>query len=149
MDCPKCGSSNDDENRFCTTCASPLYESSTSKVPESSVTPSYAPTTSVTPKKYIQPSGRKEPLWMAVASAVIPGLGQILVGQITKGALLLTGSLVLICASCVTGGISALPLLLLCVFSAFDAFKITEKLNGGQEVGEMEFFFQNQGDNKK
>lgn len=148
MDCPKCGSANDDENRFCTTCASPLYGSSTPDVQESSVTPSYAPT-SVTPKKYIQPSGKKEPLWMAVASAVIPGLGQILVGQITKGALLLVGAVVLICASCFSVGLSAAPLLLLCAFSAFDAYKITEKLNGGHEVGEMEFFFQNQGENKK
>ena len=81
---------------------------------------------------------------MAIASGLIPGLGQILIGQITKGALLLIASFVLICTSCFTGGISALPLVILCGFSAFDAFKITEKLNGGQEVGEMEFFFQNQ-----
>jgi hypothetical protein len=50
---------------------------------------------------------------------------------------------------CFTSGISILPYLLLCGFSAYDAFKITEKLNEGKEVGEMEFFFQNQGDNKK
>jgi TM2 domain-containing membrane protein YozV len=148
MDCPKCGTSNDEENRFCTTCASPLYEASTTKVPESSVTPTYAPA-SVTPKKYIQPSGKKEPLWMAIASGLIPGVGQIIIGQITKGALLLVASCLLICSMCFTSGISILPYLLLCGFSAYDAFKITEKLNGGQEVGEMEFFFQNQGDNKK
>ncbi|HPZ10203.1 MAG TPA: zinc ribbon domain-containing protein [Candidatus Eremiobacteraeota bacterium] len=138
--CSKCGNSNDDENKFCTTCASPLYETKSNQS-AMSVTPGYSST--VTQKKYIETSGKKKPIWIAIAS-IIPGLGQMIIGQITKGAILLTGAFVLICAGCATSGVSHLALVLLCGFSAFDAFKMAEKANRGERIGEMEFFFQSQ-----
>lgn len=77
----------------------------------------------------------KDPLTMALLSACcIAGLGQILLGQVTKGVAMLLGSIVLAVA---TAGISALitwPLM------GIDAYMVASRLKEGCVLGEWDFF---------
>ncbi len=65
----------------------------------------------------------------AVASFFIPGLGQMLNGQVVKGIVLLGASVVTCCGF---GLIS--------VAAAIDAFMIAERKRRGESVGEWQFF---------
>ena len=136
--CPKCSTENDEENKYCTSCASPLKEVSSEE--KYSVTPSYSSQSLRDEDSYIsktETKGKKEPLIMGLLSLFIPGLGQMLIGQMAKGAGILVGTVIL---TCITGGFLWLPIGL---FSAIDSYKLTEKINEGNTPGEMEFFFQN------
>jgi TM2 domain-containing membrane protein YozV len=77
----------------------------------------------------------KDPVLMAVLSGCcIAGLGQIILGQVTKGVVILLGSIAL---GAVTMGVSVFvtwPL------GAIDAYMIAKKLKEGRIVGQWEFF---------
>lgn len=86
--------------------------------------------------KQVQPSSPpKDPLLMAFLSGCcIAGLGQIILGQTTKGIVFLLANIVL---AVVTAGIAALftwPLM------GIDAYLVAKKLKNGQPVTEWESF---------
>ncbi len=83
----------------------------------------------------IQPSGHpRSPMLMAVFSVLLVGLGQMLLGQVAKGVVMLVGALVVgLC----TGG---LLILLVWALSAYDAYAIAVKLRDGRAVRKWEFF---------
>jgi TM2 domain-containing membrane protein YozV len=71
---------------------------------------------------------------MAVLSLLLAGLGQMVLGQVAKGVVVLLGTVVL---SVLTDGVAA-PLLL--AVGACDAFVIAKKLKEGRAVGYWDFF---------
>jgi TM2 domain-containing membrane protein YozV len=77
----------------------------------------------------------KDPVLMGMLSGCcIAGLGQVVLGQITKGIVLLLFNVVIVLF---TAGFAALvtwPLM------GIDAYLIAKKLRSGQPVGEWEFF---------
>lgn len=77
----------------------------------------------------------KDPMLMALLSGCcIAGLGQIVLGQVTKGIALLLGNMVL---AVMTLGVSALltwPLM------GVDAYLVASRLKEGKAVGEWDFF---------
>jgi len=71
---------------------------------------------------------------MAVLSLLLAGLGQMVLGQVAKGVVVLLGTVVL---GVLTDGVAA-PLLV--VVGACDAFVIAKKLKEGRAVGYWGFF---------
>jgi TM2 domain-containing membrane protein YozV len=82
----------------------------------------------------IRPDPAKSPLLAAVLSLVIPGLGQLYLGQERKGIIILVATIVLWCTF-IGGPISSL-------IAIVDAYQIGQKLATGQAVGDMEWFWQ-------
>lgn len=87
-------------------------------------------------RKLIQPSENpSDPILMAVLSGCcIAGLGQIIMGQVTKGVVCILGAMSL---AAITMGISIFvtwPLL------GIDAYLVAKKLKSGRPVGEWECF---------
>ena len=120
--CPFCGEDIAETAIKCKHCGSMLYSAAPGAAPASA--------------KMIQPSTPpKDPVLMAVLSGCcIAGLGQIVVGQTTKGVVCLV---VAVGFGVLTAGVSAVitwPLL------AIDAYLIAKKLADGRPVGEWEFF---------
>ena len=72
---------------------------------------------------------RLEPWAAALISFFIPGLGQILVGQVVKGCVIL----ILTLTAFLFGPI-------INILAALDAYLITKKINRGTAVGPWEFF---------
>lgn len=76
-----------------------------------------------------------EPLVAVVLSGCfIPGLGQMLLGQVPKGLLVFVISVIL---ALVTGGAT---ILLTWPLAAIDAFRIAKKIRAGHTVGTWEWF---------
>ena len=72
---------------------------------------------------------------MALLSGLcVSGLGQIVLGQKSKGVVILLGSMAL---GAITMGVSILVTWLL---SGVDAYLIARKLKDGKSVGQLEFF---------
>jgi len=77
----------------------------------------------------------RDPALMAFLSGCcMPGLGQMILGQTMKGAIL---SFIAVILWCITGGAA---LLLLLPLSAIDSYLIAEKLKNGKAVGHWGFF---------
>jgi TM2 domain-containing membrane protein YozV len=149
ISCPDCDGKVSKRASACPHCGSPLSEPKiapemlvTGSVPLSPqqqwTVPSGQPT-QVTPqdhRKVIHPSTPpKDPVLMGLLSGcLLLGLGQILLGQTTKGICILLGGLLL---AVLTAGISVII-----VFPAagFDAYLIAKKLKEGKAVGEWEWF---------
>lgn len=72
--------------------------------------------------------------WMAVLSFLLPGLGQIVVGQVKKGFAVLGGSIVLAAIT----AFALMPIIWIAV--CVDAYQVARRLEGGEPVGEWEFF---------
>jgi len=105
----------------------------------------------------VPPSGtpRKDPLVSAIVSLFIPGLGQIINGQVKKGVILLSGAIVLwfimifltifgsVFLASITGGIGAccccfgcfIPLIVH-LYAAYDAHKTATEINNGVVVAD-------------
>lgn len=85
---------------------------------------------------FIQPSDPpKDPVLMGVLSGcLIAGLGQMILGQVAKGAVILLGSMVL---AVVTFGVSIFATWPL---GGIDAYLIAKKLKEGKCVGQWEWF---------
>lgn len=79
----------------------------------------------------------KDPMMACVLSVLLVGLGQIVLGQTSKGVAMLTGTFVFVLLTCGWGAIFA-PFIWL--FSGVDAFKIATKLKNGHSVRQWEFF---------
>jgi molecular chaperone DnaK (HSP70) len=87
------------------------------------------------PATLVQPSSPpRNPILMAVCSALLPGLGQMVLGQVVKGVVMLLGGIAvaLITAGAGTGFVLAL--------SARDSYAIAVKLRDGKAVRKWEFF---------
>jgi TM2 domain-containing membrane protein YozV len=82
----------------------------------------------------IQPDPAKSPLLAAVLSLVIPGLGQLYLGQERKGIVILAATIALWCTF-IGGPIAS-------IIAVVDAYQIGKKLAAGQVVGDMEWFWQ-------
>lgn len=89
------------------------------------------------PGPYVPPGGRPaypmEPALACLLSLVLPGVGQMVCGQVVKGIVMLIGTVVLL-ALCIWPGFIAW-----CII-AFDAFQIAQKLKSGRRVGDWECF---------
>ena len=83
----------------------------------------------MTSEDLIYPSDKNTGL-ATLLSCVLPGVGQIYLGQTHKGLAILLGSLALCCLGGVLG-----PLM------AVDAFRLGEKLEDGNPIGKWEFFW--------
>ncbi len=128
--CAKCGVENDDENKYCAECASPLSDGSQQS--RYSLTPSSSSSTPAVSDgsgtKENKGKAGKEPLIMALLSLFVPGLGQMLIGQMAKGAGLLVGTvLITFIFSCMLHGFGGVLWFPFGLFSEIDALKLTEK----------------------
>jgi TM2 domain-containing membrane protein YozV len=79
--------------------------------------------------RIVAPNSPKSPLLMAFLSLFFAGLGQLVLGQVAKGLLLMFVSLLLI---------YIYPILAL--IAGIDAYYIAKKLGEGRSVGRWEFF---------
>ncbi len=86
-------------------------------------------------KRMIQPRTLPSSVgWMTFWGLIWPGLGQLLCGQGSKGAVLMIASSFL---HIMTGGVLSI---LLCIIGAIDANMVARRLAIGKAVGEWEFF---------
>ena len=141
--CADCGRECGEDRTVCSGCGHPLQS---------------APEAPVGGKKIIRPGGRSAAL-AAILSCVIPGLGQLYLGQVTKGAVMfithlvwlpvwfLAGGLLFSSIIVMTGGVGIVLLpvrwalyLLPWLAILIDAARIGRKLERGRSVGEWEFF---------
>jgi hypothetical protein len=76
----------------------------------------------------------QDPVLMAVLSCPFTGVGQMVLGQTSKGVSILIGSIVL---AVITVGLSPFVMVPLI---AIDAYRIAKKLKGGKTVTKWEFF---------
>ena len=76
----------------------------------------------------------RDPTLMAILSFLIPGLGQIVLGQTVKGVVLLV---LYVGAGLITVCVGSLPVLIVAIV---DAYQIGVKLRNGQPVKQWEFF---------
>lgn len=85
--------------------------------------------------KMISPSQPpKNPAVATILSCLIAGVGQMYLGQVLKGLVILLGGVVL---AIITGGLAGIPIW---IAAMVDAYMIGKKLESGQSVGEWEFF---------
>lgn len=84
-------------------------------------------------QKTIQPSG-KSASTAVLLTCLITGLGQMYLGQVLKGVVILLAAIVIGVATAGVGG------LVIWIVAMADASKIGKKLEAGQSVGEWEFF---------
>ncbi len=110
--CPECGSSVTANQALCVKCGATL------EAPKQTITSNYS----------------YSPLLMGIASFFIPGLGQMIMGQVKKGLTLLIISIFL---GIVTFGLAGFVLM---IVATVDAVKIANKLQQGRAVEEWEFF---------
>lgn len=75
----------------------------------------------------------RDPTVMAILSAIIPGLGQIILGQTVKGIVLFFLGFFLWTTTCLFG-------LAVTIVAIIDAYQIAVKLRNGQPVRQWEFF---------
>jgi TM2 domain-containing membrane protein YozV len=77
----------------------------------------------------------RDPLFMAFLSGCcLPGVGQLLMGQVMKGLIVFVLTIIL---AFMTGGISSL---LLFPLAGIDAFLLADKIKNGKQIGPWEFF---------
>lgn len=158
MFCSNCGQTIPDGSKFCPNCgkvfadAPPVdlnkgepYTSppqSGYAPPPSDVPPSAGPAAPLPPggQKLIYPGPNpRDPVMMGLlGGCCLPGLAQILVGQVSKGVVMLIVWVTLGWGVGIfTGFVSLLAVHLL---AGIDAYLIAKKLQAGQAVGEWEFF---------
>lgn len=123
--CPKCGVRQYREKSFCATCGSGLKPNQEMCVQCG---------TSVKQTGATSNSGGLEPWVAGLISFLLTGLGQMIMGQGKKGALILVGSMIL---GAITFGAS---IVVTTPIAIIDAFLIGKKKKAGIPVGEWEFF---------
>ena len=82
----------------------------------------------------IEPSGKNAILAAVLSFFLFGGVGQIYLGQNKKGIILIVATIVLACV-----GIG----LIIPVLGAIDAYMIADKLEKGESVGDMQWFWEN------
>lgn len=125
--CPKCGVPVFKVKKYCHDCASPIQENQEMCVQCGASLKKYGNSNQ-------QGGSTYSPALMGVASFFIPGLGQIIMGQVKKGITLLVADIVL---AIISFGLLSLVIM---VISVIDAVKIAVKKQNGQQVEEWEFF---------
>ncbi len=123
--CPKCGVRQFREKSFCATCGTGLKPNQEMCVQCG---------TSVKQTGTASNSGGLEPWVAGLISFLVTGLGQMIMGQGKKGALILVGSMIL---GAITFGAS---IFVTTPIAIIDAFLIGKKKKAGIPVGEWEFF---------
>jgi hypothetical protein len=83
----------------------------------------------------------KDPILMAVLSFFVPWMGQILIGQVAKGVVMLLVTPILFALFViVTLGMGLVILPFVGVIAVIDAYLLSKKLKDGQAIGGWEFF---------
>ena len=134
MQCSRCGQENPPHAKFCAKCGQPMSAASAASPPVPPPPPPPPPPRppgSPPSGKLIYPSKPPQSPHLAWINILLPGLSQILMGQTTKGIVLLIGSLVLLPI-----GIGAL----VWIGSIIDGFLVGQVLQSGRPVGEWQFF---------
>ncbi|WP_188207466.1 zinc ribbon domain-containing protein [Alkalibacillus aidingensis] len=124
MKCENCGNQLFIDDRFCSRCGAKVKQSSTYNHDQHQQT--------VVDQN--PPREKKSVALAVILSLIIVGVGQIYLGQVLKGLVLLISSLLI---GFVTVGLGAFVLWILV---AIDAYKIANKINEGRTVDEWEFF---------
>ena len=75
----------------------------------------------------------RDPTVMAILSAVVPGLGQMILGQTVKGIVLCVLAVGLGATTCIGG-------LVVSIVAIIDAYQVGVKLRNGQPVKQWDFF---------
>ncbi|WP_409998428.1 zinc-ribbon domain-containing protein [Bradyrhizobium sp. SZCCHNR1075] len=141
MDCSKCGKAIADGSHFCPECGAQL-DAPTKPSPhaQTRLTEKFPQTTPMGTRDQKEPADlvypRNPPLsphlcWLGV---LLPGVPQIVYGQVWKGVVLLTAAF-FVAALVTPAGLA------LIIASVWDAYKIGKKLASGQPVGKWEFAF--------
>ena len=130
MQCPRCGQENPPQAKFCGKCGEAILAPPPTVPPPPPIPPPGGP--SLSPAgTLIYPSKPPQSPHLAWINLLIPGLSQIMMGQTTKGIVLLAASYVLIFI-----GIGAL----VWIASVVDGFMVGQVLQSGRPVGEWQFF---------
>lgn len=86
-------------------------------------------------KRIVASNPPKDPVLMGLLSGCcIAGLGQMIIGQVMKGVMILIGSILL---GALTAGVS---ILVIWPLGGIDAYLVAKKLKEGQSVDEWEWF---------
>jgi TM2 domain-containing membrane protein YozV len=80
------------------------------------------------------------PIVLAVASVLVPGLGQFILGQRSKGAVLIALALCGCCGTVKTFGLGGVFLGAWNLVCAIDAYLLGQKVERGRAVGPWEWF---------
>ncbi len=121
INCPNCGSENENDSKFCIDCGEALIVKTGRRGPRGTSNKLRKQSTNI--EGYVE---GKDPKVAAVLS-LVPGLGQLYNGDSRKGLLLLAGALVL---GTITVGIVYLALI---AYSGYDAYQVA---SGDKELGE-------------
>lgn len=122
--CSHCGARVADQARYCASCGQSL----STAILQAEATPPVDPAGLVLNPNPLPPWGA------ALCSLLIAGLGQMLLGQVAKGAVILLVGLVV---GALTAGFGAIIIWLI---AAVDAYQIAKKLNSGAQVRKWEWF---------
>jgi len=122
----KCGVSPLNDTKYCQECGSPTTEKQEICI--------NCGIKLVRGRRVITDNIPKSPGTATLLSCLIPGLGQIYLGQLWKGIAIIIGQVIL---SIISGGVLSIPIWIAVMI---DAYRIGTKLNQGKVVSEWEFF---------
>lgn len=137
MVCPHCGFAVGTERKFCASCGQAIKPNQAiclscgCALPPIANQPIAGP--NADPTKTIHPSGKSSTL-AAILSCLVVGVGQMYLGQVIKGVVMLLAALVI---GPLTAGAAA-PIIW--IVAMIDAYMVGKKLEAGKSVGEWEFF---------
>lgn len=145
MFCQNCGTRLDTDAKFCPNCGQPVVDSAEPSPPHSApddaapLPPAPTPTPAVGSTSsggdLIRNPQVIDPILAgALSGCCLPGLGQIIIGQVVKGLALMALAVVL---AVVTGGVGIIPVW---IIIGVDAYFIARKLREGQAVAQWEFY---------
>jgi TM2 domain-containing membrane protein YozV len=135
--CVACGVHPLGSNNFCQNCGAETNAAAVMCV-KCGVSLQAATATAQQSGAVILPSNPpKDVVLMCVLSVLLPGLGQIVLGQVGKGIVLLAGPIAFYLITC---GFGFLLAPVVWIVAAVDAYKIANKLRGGKPVRRWEFF---------
>ena len=123
--CTHCGVAVGTEKKFCANCGQAVNANQAVCLGCGNTLSQPGYRINVAGQKMIHPSGKSASLALLL-SCLLAGIGQIYLGQVLKGVLILV-------VTCLTGPIGW-------VIGMIDAYLIGKKLEAGQSVGEWEFF---------
>lgn len=133
--CQYCGTALERDVTLCPFCTGENMRPPPTSSMRIHVEPSWQRQMSTSGDRLIAPSPARDPALMAFLSgACIAGIGQIMIGQVAKGACLMIIAIVM---AAVTGFASSLIVFPL---AAIDAYLLAEKLRNGKSIGPWEFF---------
>ena len=123
--CPKCGVRPFTTKKFCNSCGTGVNSNQAMCI---------SCGTQLKEIKATQTVDSTNPALMGILSFLIVGLGQMIMGQVTKGVVMLIGTIIL---AFFTLGLSTF---VTTPISIIDAVLIAKKKQQGKQIGEWEFF---------